>query len=136
MVIPLLPSVFNHKIQGVATATPHISYRSNDFSIVVAVSYRPSCRSLELFLQTPICLFPTPFLHNSEKTMNCAEMGLGIFRKNRFIGIGCGFFSLYFFGFPAFSKENHGKHGLLIINNRCNYRGDLWNFMSFLWSTA
>lgn len=56
---------------------------------------------------------------------------MGIFSKNLFFGIGSDFFSLFSFGFPAYARENHGKHGLLIINNSYNYRGDYGILHSF-----
>lgn len=58
-------------------------------------------------------------------------MGLANFPKNRFVGIGSGFFSLFFHGFPAYARENHGKHRLPIINNSYNYRGDYGILRSF-----
>lgn len=58
-------------------------------------------------------------------------MGLGIFYENLSIGIRGGFFSLFFHGFPAYARENHGKHGLPIINNSCNYREDYGILRSF-----
>ena len=78
-----------------------------------------------------ICFFPTPFLDDLEKLLNRSGMGLGIFYENLSIGIRSGFFSLFFHGFPAYTRENHGKHSLPIINNSCNYRGELWNFTFF-----
>ena len=78
-----------------------------------------------------ICFFPTPFLDDLEKLLNRSGMGLGIFYENLSIGIRSGFFSLFFHGFPAYARENHGKHRLPIINNSYNYRGDYGILRSF-----
>lgn len=62
---------------------------------------------------------------------NCPERGLGISSSNLSISIGSGFFPLFFFGFPVFYGEYMENMVGLIINNNCNYRGDLWNFPLF-----
>ena len=77
------------------------------------------------------CLFPTHFLNDSEIFMNHSGNGLGIFTKNLSITIGGNFFLLFFLGFPAFVSEGHGKYSLLVINNSCDDRRDLWNLRPF-----
>ena len=48
-IIALSPGTCHYKIQGIATATPHISYRSNDFSILYFCPFKSFCFSYRLF---------------------------------------------------------------------------------------
>ena len=60
-IIALSPCICHYKIQGIATATPHISYRSNDFSIFCFCPFRSFCfsykllRSLQSFFMRSNC---------------------------------------------------------------------------------
>lgn len=48
-IIALSICTCHYKIQGIATATPHISYRSNDFSIFCFCPFKSFCFSYRLF---------------------------------------------------------------------------------------
>ena len=48
LIIPPLPSIFHYKMQGIATAMPHISYCSNDFSILYFCPFKSFCFSYRL----------------------------------------------------------------------------------------
>lgn len=72
-----------------------------------------------------------PLLNDSGKTGNCSKKGLGFFCENLFIGIRNGFSCCFSLIFPVFCGEYHRKYGWFIINDSCNYRGDLCNFMLF-----